>query len=117
MKGRPPQDDFISSAKNGTVLLRIHVQPRSSTEKLVGYHQNSLKVRIKSAPVDGEANAAVIRFLASLFRLPKSGLVIKTGHKSRSKIVEINGLLLDEIKRIIDREMPETAERDDKGTR
>lgn len=116
MKGHPPQDDFISSAKNGTVLLRIRVQPRSSPESLAGYHQNSLKIKIKSAPVDGEANAACIKFLASLFRLPKSSLTIKTGHKSRSKIIEIEGLSLDEIKRIIDREMPEAADRN-AGTR
>ncbi|MFH1148599.1 MAG: DUF167 domain-containing protein [Pseudomonadota bacterium] len=111
MKGRPPQDDFISSTPNGTVLLRIRVQPRSSTETLAGYHQDSLKIRITSAPVEGEANAACIKFLASLFRRPKSSLAIKTGHKSRSKIIEITGLSPDEVKRIINREMQGTAQK------
>ncbi|MDH5805378.1 MAG: DUF167 family protein, partial [Gemmatimonadota bacterium] len=37
--------------------LPIHVQPRASKTEVVGLHGEAVKIRIKSPPVDGAANA------------------------------------------------------------
>ena len=76
---------------DGSLLLRLRVQPRASANALAGLQGDALKLRLTTPPVDGKANKAVIAFLAKLFHLPKSALVIKSGQQSRSKTVAITG--------------------------
>jgi TIGR00251 family protein len=76
---------------DGSLLLRLHVQPRAAANDLAGLQGNMLKIRLTSPPVDGKANQAVIAYLAKLFHLPKAALTIKSGHQSRKKTVSITG--------------------------
>ncbi|MBI5574630.1 MAG: DUF167 domain-containing protein [Elusimicrobia bacterium] len=48
------------------------------------------KVYITSPAVDGKANKKLIEFLAGHFGVRKSSVFIKTGIKSRRKIIWIN---------------------------
>ena len=48
------------------------------------------KVYITALPVDGKANKKLVEFLAEHFAVKKSGVLIKTGEKSRYKISQIN---------------------------
>ncbi len=91
---------FLQPSTDG-VLLRVYVQPKASREGIAGYHGDALKIRLKASPVEGEANAACIRFLASLFGLPRTNLSIKTGHKSRLKLIEMEGVSIEEIRKVI----------------
>ncbi|MEW6326435.1 MAG: DUF167 domain-containing protein [Thermodesulfobacteriota bacterium] len=81
--------------------MKVYVQPKASREGIAGYHGDALKVKLKAPPVDGEANAACIRFFASLFNLPRTNLSIKNGHKSRLKLIEIQGISIEEIRKVI----------------
>ncbi len=83
------------------VILKVYVQPKASCEAVVGYHGDALKIKLKSPPVEGEANAACIRFVASLFGLPQTNVSIRSGHKSRSKLIEIEGISVEKIKKAI----------------
>ena len=76
---------------DGSLLLRLHVQPRAAANGLAGVHGDMLKIRLTTPPIDGKANKAVIAYLAKLFRLPKSAFVIKSGQQSRNKTVVIKG--------------------------
>lgn len=91
---------FLQPSTDG-VLLRVYVQPKASREGIAGYHGDALKIRLKAPPVEGEANAACIRFLASLFGLPQTNLSIKTGHKSRLKLIGMEGVSIEEVKKVI----------------
>lgn len=91
---------FLQPSTAG-VLLRVYVQPKASREGIAGYHGDALKIRLKAPPVEGEANAACIRFFASLFGLPQTNLSIKTGHKSRLKLIEMEGVSIEEVKKVI----------------
>lgn len=91
---------FLQPSTDG-VLLRVYVQPKASREGIAGYHGDALKIRLKAPPVEGEANTACIRFLASLFGLPQTNLSIKTGHKSRLKLIEMEGVSIEEIRKVI----------------
>jgi len=81
----------LQSLPDGSLLLRVHVQPRASANGLAGLQGGMLKLRLTSPPVDGKANQAVIACLAKLFHLPKAALTIKSGHQSRHKTVRITG--------------------------
>lgn len=50
---------------------------------------NQITVGIKSKPVDGEANRKIIKKLAKYFCIPSASIIIKSGHKSSKKIIEI----------------------------
>jgi len=83
---------YLQIRPDGTLLLSLYVQPRASRNELAGRHGDALKLRLTSPPVDGKANKAVIAFLAKLFKVPKSAIVITSGLQSRSKKVLLSGL-------------------------
>ncbi|MCE5241722.1 MAG: DUF167 domain-containing protein [Syntrophobacteraceae bacterium] len=79
-------ETFLRKGPEGT-LMEIVVQPRASRNELAGMHQGSLKIRLTSPPVEGEANKECIRFLAKLLGTARSNLEIVQGHKSRHKTI------------------------------
>ncbi len=78
---------FLSPWKDGRTLLNLHVQPKASANRMVGIHDNRLKLALTAAPVDGKANSAVIAFLASFLGLKKKDIEIRHGMHSRRKAV------------------------------
>ena len=56
-----------------------------------------LEIALAAPPVDGEANAELIRTLALGLKCPKSAIEIVTGAGSRSKLVAIVGLTAEEL--------------------
>jgi len=51
--------------------------------------ENQITIGIKSKPVEGEANKEIIKKLSKHFQIPTSSIQIKSGHKSKRKIIEI----------------------------
>lgn len=51
-----------------------------------------LQIRLRARPVEGEANAALVRFLAEAAVLPKSSVVLARGDRSRLKRLTIQGV-------------------------
>ncbi len=51
--------------------------------------ENQITVGIKSMPVKGEVNKEIIKKLSKHFQIPASSIQIKSGHRSKRKIVEI----------------------------
>ena len=82
---------YLQTLPDGSLLLRLLVQPRASRNEIAGLHDDALKIRLTTPPIEGRANKAVIAFLAKLLHLPKSSLTIKSGHQNRSKQVLIQG--------------------------
>jgi len=85
----------------------VYVQPRASRNTFVGPHGDALKLAITAPPVDGKANAAVIKFLASFLHVRKMDLEIKHGLQSRRKSVLISGLSSDEVLASIKQSLPD----------
>ncbi len=75
------------------VIVNVRAQPRSSRAGIDGlFGADALKVRIRSAPVDGKANKELIEVLADAFGLPKSAVVFKGGETSKTKRLLLRGL-------------------------
>ena len=51
-----------------------------------------LKVRVSAPPVDGEANAALLKLIAKTLGLPRSAVTIASGDTARIKILQVEGL-------------------------
>lgn len=52
-------------------------------------NENQITIGIKSKPIKGVANKEIIKKLAKHFKLSGSKIIIKSGHKSSQKIIEI----------------------------
>jgi uncharacterized protein (TIGR00251 family) len=70
--------------------LSVLVQPRASRNAIVGWHGEALKVALCAPPVDGEANAALLAFLAQALGLKKAQVRLVQGHSSRRKGVDLD---------------------------
>ena len=82
---------WLRPASDG-VLIEIVVQPRASRTRVVGEHGDRLKLQVAAPPVDGEANAAVIAFLADRFDVPKRDVELVAGATGKRKTVLIRGV-------------------------
>ena len=73
------------------LILDIRVIPRASKTQIVGMHDGALKVRIAAPPVDGAANAELVKLLAKAFGVSKSSIEIISGETSKTKRIRISG--------------------------
>lgn len=72
--------------------LKLHVSPRGSKNEITGWRDDVLCVKLTAPPVEGAANAAVVRFIADALKIRKSQVELVSGDKSREKVVRISGL-------------------------
>jgi uncharacterized protein YggU (UPF0235/DUF167 family) len=77
--------------------ITVRLTPRGGRDDIERWDGDVLRVRVSAAPVDDKANAALLRLLAKTLRVPPSTLSIASGAASRTKIIEIEGLSLDEV--------------------
>ena len=73
------------------LLLECHLQPGAHSNRMVGTHGQRLKIQLKAPPLDGKANALLIRFLAEEFACARSDISIRRGHGSRQKTIQFEG--------------------------
>ena len=71
------------------LLLALHVQPGAKRTEVAGPHGDALKIRLAAPPVDGKANAELLRFLADAFGVPQRAVTLVRGEVSRQKTVRI----------------------------
>ncbi|MBA4809062.1 DUF167 domain-containing protein [Brevundimonas sp.] len=77
--------------------LPVKLQPGASSDRIDGWDVDAegrpvLKVRLRARPVDGEANTALIKFLAKALGVSRSSVDLARGGQSRLKMIEIAGL-------------------------
>jgi uncharacterized protein (TIGR00251 family) len=74
------------------VELAVLVQPRASRTRVVGEHDGLLKIQLAAPPVEGEANAALVEFLAKRLGVPRRQVMLVAGDASRRKRVTLSGV-------------------------
>lgn len=69
------------------VVLNLRVVPRAAHTEMRRRSDGTFRVRLQAPPVDGKANAALIRFLADRFGLARKDVRLLSGETSRDKRV------------------------------
>lgn len=90
---------FCKLTKSGDVTLSIKAipnAPKTAWDSLYG--DDAVKVRVHAPPVDGAANAEIIKFLAAFFDLKRSGISITSGEKARDKVFMLSGISIDDVR-------------------
>lgn len=92
------QVSWFESNQQG-VLLRLRVQPRASTTKLVGLYGDPprLKIRLAASPVDGKANQELIHFLKENLGVRLDAIKIIRGELSTLKDVLCVGVSIGQM--------------------
>ena len=83
------------------VRFTVRVQPRASDSRVAGVHGDALKVRLMAPPVDGAANEALVELLAGTFGIQARAITIVAGMSSRTKVVELEGVTEDRVRRLM----------------
>ena len=92
---------YLTETPEG-VILNVRAQPRSSKAGLDGlWGEDAIKVRIRSAPVDGKANKELIETLADAFDVPKSAVEFMGGETSKTKRLLIKGISAATVKMVL----------------
>lgn len=72
--------------------LEVWAKPRAGKSRVTGLREGRLVVALAAPPVDGAANAELVRTLAAHFGVPKSRVSLVAGEAARTKRVRIEGL-------------------------
>jgi uncharacterized protein len=70
------------------MILHITVRPQRKFDR-IEMKGNDWQVSIRAKPKDNEANEYLVRYLSDVLKLPISAILIKRGHRSKTKQVEI----------------------------
>uniref|UniRef100_C6E1B0 UPF0235 protein GM21_2722 n=1 Tax=Geobacter sp. (strain M21) TaxID=443144 RepID=C6E1B0_GEOSM len=74
------------------LLFTVHVQPRASRSEICGAKEGELRLRLTSPPVEDAANKQCVELIAKTLGVAKSKVSIRSGAKSRHKVVKVEGV-------------------------
>ncbi len=80
--------------------LDIIVSPRAS-KNVIKIMDDTIKVYIKSPPVDGKANSECLKLFSKKLKIPLKQIKIKKGEKSKRKTLIVSGISYKEIMNIL----------------
>ena len=84
---------WLTTGKNNAPVIAVHAQPGAKRTAVVGVHGDRLKIALASPPVDGKANATLIKYLSKGLGVSKSSVRLLSGDKR----IEVVGLSTDDL--------------------
>ena len=75
--------------KGDYITLNIRVVPRASKDEIMSLLGDALKIRIQAPPVEGKANAYLVKFLSKHWKIPRRDIEILSGETGRNKRLRI----------------------------
>ena len=72
-------------------VISVHAQPGAKHTAVAGLHGEALKIRLAAPPVDGKANAELLRFVAERLGVARSAITLLAGDASRAKRLRVVG--------------------------
>lgn len=69
--------------------IELNVKTQQRFSKIEMRDDGIVNIFVKSSPIENKANLEIVKLLSEYYVIPKSSISIKTGRKSKRKIVEI----------------------------
>ncbi len=82
-------------------ILEITVSPKSSKSEIRIDDGGNIKAYINSPPVDGKANAELIKLLSKKLHIAKSRINIAKGDKGRKKMIVIGDISTEDVVKLL----------------
>ncbi|PYP05658.1 MAG: hypothetical protein DMD57_03140 [Gemmatimonadetes bacterium] len=81
--------------------LVVHVVPRARRTEVSGWHGDAIKIKVAAPPVEGAANAELVRFVAERVGVTRGAVTIASGATARRKTVAVEGVTADALARAL----------------
>jgi uncharacterized protein (TIGR00251 family) len=88
-----------SGKAQGMIHVTLRVHPGARVNRVSALADGTLDVHVRAVASEGRANAAVVTAIAAAARLRPRQVQIVRGERSRQKVVAIDGLSQDELRR------------------
>lgn len=82
------------------VVIAVKVQPGAKRSAITGVHADALKIAVAAPPVDGKANAELIKFLSEALGVKRGQIQIIRGEKAKQKQVLLTGLTANDVSKL-----------------
>ncbi|MCK5577731.1 MAG: DUF167 domain-containing protein [Dehalococcoidales bacterium] len=80
------------SVHGNQARISVRVTPGAARNKVVGFAEGILRIRIAAPPLKGKANRELEAFLSQRLGLGRGEVTIIRGHTSRDKTLTVYGL-------------------------
>ena len=74
------------------MIVQVKITPGAKEDKVIGFAEGILKIKVRAPAIEGKANLALIDLLSKHFKIPKRDVIIKSGESSRLKLVILEGI-------------------------
>ena len=81
--------------------ITVRLTPRARVNEIAGERDGVLLVRVTAPPMDGKANAALCRLIAKRAGVGKRSVAVVRGAGSRDKLVHIDGISTEDLRRAL----------------
>ncbi|MCF2135853.1 MAG: DUF167 domain-containing protein [Candidatus Thorarchaeota archaeon] len=84
--------------KQSRIFIRVLVRPNSRSKRFIEEITDThISINLRGPAREGKANTELVKRLAKIIGISTSHIMIVTGHKSREKILAIEGPSVQEI--------------------
>ena len=71
------------------ITLSLHCQPGAKQTKVLGLHDDCLKIALQAPPLENKANALLVAWLSKQLKVPQKQIQFISGQNNRRKRIEI----------------------------
>lgn len=86
-----------SLPNSASVAISVHVKPSSRLSAITDIGDDAVGVQIDAPAREGEANAALLDFMAETLGVKRRQVSLGAGSRSREKLVTVEGIALDKV--------------------
>ena len=84
------------------VRLQIRVRPGARETRIIGWEEGVLQLSVHAPARDGQANRAVTELVAQTLGVPKSAVTLHRGARGRDKVLLVETMSAEELRRRLD---------------
>ena len=92
-------------------VVAIWLQPRGTRNQVVGEREGAVVIKLQAPPVDGAANAALLRFVAEQLGVASGAVQLLRGHTNRRKQLRVEGWSADAVRQALLRSKASSREK------
>jgi uncharacterized protein (TIGR00251 family) len=67
---------WCAALAGGGVRIAVQITPNAKRTEVLGVFDDALKIKLQAQPIEGKANAALVKYLAGALKVARSSVAI-----------------------------------------